>query len=142
MRVDIYKRHSADCSHKADRNCRRCECPVWLQTNENGKQRLWSAKTRVWVEGERKAKEIERAYDATGTAPTAAKTVKEAIELFLNTKRGEDLAPDTLYRHEYITGLLLDFCNRENILFVRDITLAHLGSWKAEWGLKSPQACR
>jgi hypothetical protein len=84
MRVDIYKRHSADCSHKADRNCRRCECPVWLQTNENGKQRLWSAKTRVWVEGERKAKEIERAYDATGITPTAAKTPFTAT----NTSQG------------------------------------------------------
>jgi site-specific recombinase XerD len=142
LEVIVYRRHSQDCDHKDDRYYRRCNCTVWLQTNEKGKQRLWSAKTRNWAEAERQGKEIERAYDATGAVPTAAKTVEEAIKLFLDAKRGEQLSPDTLYRHEYITGLLLVFCNRENIVFLKDVNLAHLTSWRAEWSLKSPQARR
>ena len=62
--------------------------------------------------------------------------------LFVNAKRSEGLSPDTVYRHEQITRLLLDFCNREGILFIKDLTLAHLTTWQAQWTLKAPQARR
>jgi integrase/recombinase XerD len=74
--------------------------------------------------------------------PQAAKTVKDAIDLFLAAKRGEGLSPDTIYRHAHITGLLLDFCNREGVLFIKDLSLVHLTTWQAQWTLKAPQARR
>ena len=84
-----------DCGRKADRAYRQCKCPVWFQTNQNGKQHLWSAKTRVWAEAQRKAKEIEDGFKSNGTTPMAPKTIKEAIDLFLNNKQGENLAADS-----------------------------------------------
>jgi len=65
-----------------------------------------------------------------------------SLHFFLNNKRGEHLSPDSIYRHEYITGLLLDFCTQRNVYFIKDVTLAHLTEWRANWTLKSPQARR
>ena len=30
MHVTLYKRHSADCKHKDDKTCQRCDCSAWL----------------------------------------------------------------------------------------------------------------
>lgn len=64
------------------------------------------------------------------------------MELFLDNKRGEHCTEDTLYRHKYITDLLLAFCERERIVYIKDVTLAHLTSWRTEWTLKAPEARR
>ena len=45
-------------------------------------------------------------------------------------------------RHEQIAGLLLDFCNRQGVLFIKDLTLAHLTTWQSDWSVKAPQARR
>ena len=142
MTVTVYKRHSADCEHKADRNYKRCDCAVWLSYRRDGRQVLESAKTRSWAEGQTKAE--KKAQSEAGVTPsaTAAKTVAGAIALFLENKRGENLAADSIYRHEHITADLLAFCNRQGILFVKDITISHLGSWRGEWKVQAPQARR
>jgi integrase/recombinase XerD len=142
----LYKRHSKDCAHRNEPAYKRCDCAVWFQTNINGKQKRWTSKESVWEAAQRKARVLEQQYEdaelGRAPAPGAAKTVKDAIDLFLGAKRGEGLSPDTIYRHEQITRLLLDFCNREGILFIKDLTLAHLTSWQAQWTLKAPQARR
>lgn len=139
--ITLYKRHSKDCEHKDDPTYKRCDCAVWFQTNINGKQRRWTSKESAWEAAQRKARVLEQQDDA-GLRPQAAKTVKDAIDLFLAAKRGEGLSPDTIYRHEHITGLLLDFCNREGVLFIKDLSLVHLTTWQAQWTLKAPQARR
>jgi site-specific recombinase XerD len=98
-----------------------------------------------WEVAQRKARQIEQQLEDAElgkTPPGASKTVKEAVELFLDNKRGENLAADSLYRHEHITQQLLDFCHREGIVYVKDITLSHLTTWRSQWTLKSPQARR
>jgi site-specific recombinase XerD len=143
MEVLIYKRHSADCDHKDDRIWKRCDCKVWLGWNKDGKQVQRSAKTRSWEAAQRQARALELQFeDGLVASPVAAKTVQQAVELFLANKRGENLAPDSLYRHEHITGQLLEFCNHEGIMFVKDITLAHLTTWRGQWNVKAPQARR
>jgi site-specific recombinase XerD len=139
MIITVYKRHSADCEHKDDRNYKRCNCAVWLSYREGGKQVLRSAKTRDWAEGQAKA-EVQKKRSDGGTPE--AKTVAEAIALFLESKRSENLAADSIYRHEHTTGDLLNFCNSQGILFVKDITVSHLGSWRGQWTVQAPQARR
>lgn len=73
-----------------------------------------------------------------GPAPAEAKSVEQAIALFLDSKRGEDLSPNTLYKHNHTLKRLQDFCDRAEILYVKDITLAHLTTWRASWPFKSP----
>jgi integrase/recombinase XerD len=133
----------AACDHKDARTWKRCNCAVWLGYTRDGKQVQKSAKTRSWADGQRKAELLMQQFD-DGTAPsaTSAKTVAQAIDLFLANKRGENLASDSLYRHEHITADLLKFCNHEGIFFVKDITLHHLTTWRGQWTVKAPQARR
>lgn len=142
MQVILYKRHKVNCTHQDDKTYRRCRCSVWMEWNVNGKQTRKSAKTFNWETAQDKARAIEKArLDAElgrGPAPAEAKTVEQAIALFVNSKRGEDLADNTIYKHTLTLGRLQAFCDAEGIFFVKDITLHHLTTWRASWPFKSP----
>jgi integrase/recombinase XerD len=145
MQVILYKRHRASCPEKHDKTYRRCRCSVWLEWNVNGKQTRKSAKTFSWETAQAKARAIEQAHENAelGRAPVAAaKRVDEAITLFTDSKRGEDLAADTLYKYTLTLSGLQAFCDHEGIFFARDITLAHLTTWRAGWKYESPLARR
>ena len=62
-----------------------------------------------------KARAIEKMHlDAElglGPAPAEAKTAEQAIQLFMDSKRGEDLSPNTLYKHTLTLKRLQDFCD-------------------------------
>ena len=77
-----------------------------------------------------------------GPAPAKAKTVEQAIALFMDSKRGEDLAENTLYKHTLTLNRLQTFCDTEGVFFAKDITLSHLTSWRAAWPFESPLAKR
>src|SRR4051794_32071229 len=113
MHVILYKRHKASCPHQSDKNYRRCRCSIWLECNAKGVQTRKSAKTFSWDTAQDKARAIERTYlDAElgrGPAPAEAKTVEQAVALFLNSKRGEDLAKNTLYKHRHTLNRLQNF---------------------------------
>ena len=103
MHVILYKRHKANCPHSDDKTYRRCRCSVWMEWNVDGKQTRKSAKTFSWDQAQQEARAIEQTHlDAKlgrGPAPSEAKRVEEAIALFMDSKRGEDLAENTLYKH-------------------------------------------
>ena len=103
MHVILYKRHKANRPHRDDKTYRRCRCSVWMEWNIDGKQTRKSGKTFSWDTAEDKARAIEKAHlDAElgrGPAPAEAKTVEQAIALFMDSKRGEDLTANTLYKH-------------------------------------------
>lgn len=147
MQVILYKRHKQNCPYKGDKTHRRCRCAVWMEWNLAGKQTRKSAKTFSWDTAQEKARLVEKAHlDAElGRAPAApveAKRVEDAVKLFMKSKRGEDLAEGTLYRHQLTLDRLKDYCEREGIYFVKDITLAHLTTWRAQWPFQSPLAKR
>jgi integrase/recombinase XerD len=142
MHVILYKRHKQSCPHKTDKTYRRCRCSVWLEYNVNGIQSRKSAKTFSWETAQEKADAIAKTYlDAElgrGPAPAEAKSVEQAIALFMDSKQGEDLSPNTLYKHTHTLKRLQDFCDKQGIFFVKDITLAHLTTWRASWPFRSP----
>ena len=37
---------------------------------------------------------------------------------------------------------LVEFCDRQGVLLIQDVTLAHLTMWQSRWTLKAPQARR
>jgi hypothetical protein len=137
MHVILYKRHKASCPHKEHKHYRRCRCSIWMETNLNGVQTRKTTKTANWEGAQDKARAIEKAYlDAElgrGPVPSEAKTLEAAIQLFMDSKRGEDLAENTLYKHTLTLKRLQDFCERHGLFFVKDITLSHLTSWRAAW---------
>jgi integrase/recombinase XerD len=146
MRVLLYKRHKGTCPHKNNPAFRRCGCAIWLQWNHNGEQTRKSAKTLNWETAEQKARHKEQEFlDAelgNGPAPAEAKSIEQAIALFMDSKRGEDLAANTLYKHTLTLSRLQTFCDTEGIFFVKNITLSQLTSWRAAWPFESPLAKR
>jgi site-specific recombinase XerD len=146
VRVTVYRRHSGDCTKKDSKDQKRsCECKVWLGWSKDGKQYQVSAKTRDWVEGEARAREIESRFKdaAEGReSPSAAKSVTDAIAAFIQKKKNGGHVEDTIYRHEHIMGDLQTYCNQNGILFVKDLTLDHLNKWQTGWTVKAPQAVR
>ena len=52
--IGLYKQHVADCEHKDEPQYKRCHCPVWFQTNQDGKQTRWASKERSWEAAERR----------------------------------------------------------------------------------------
>ncbi len=145
MRVLIYRRHKATCSHRDDPTYKRCGCAVWLQWNQDGEQTRKSAKTRSWEMAEQRARVKEQQLldvELGHTAPGAPTTVTDAIALFLDSKRGEHLAPNTLYKHQLTLNRLQSFCDANDIHHVKHITLHHLTSWRAHWTFESPLAQR
>jgi len=146
MHVILYKRHKATCEHREDKNYRRCRCSVWMEYNIKGIQTRKSAKTFSWETAQEKARAIEKTHlDAElgrGPAPAEAKTVEQAIALFMDSKRCEDLSENTLYKHTLTLKRLQAFCDAKSIFFVKDITLSHLTTWRAAWTFESPLAKR
>src|SRR5262249_35784876 len=113
-----------------------------LEYNVNGIQTRKSAKTFSWETAQEKADAIAKTYlDAElgrGPAPAEAKSVEQAIALFMDGKRGQDLSPNTLYKHTHTLKRLQDFCDKQDIFFAKDLTLAHLTTWRASWPFRSP----
>jgi len=114
IEVIVYRRHNAECSHKTSKDRKRsCDCKVWVSWNKNGTQVQKSAKTRSWNLAAEYARQLETQFNnaelGKAPAPGAAKTVREAVELFLTSKRNENLTADTLYRHTRITQSLVEF---------------------------------
>jgi site-specific recombinase XerD len=147
VEVIVYRRHSADCPHKDAKDQKRaCTCKVWVSWNKDGKQVQKSAKTRDWrlaaEYAHQRQTQLNDAALSKAAEPGAAKTVEQALNLFLDSKRSEGLSPDTVYRHEHVAKLLLDYCNLEGVLFVKDITLMVLTAWQAGWTIQAPQVRR
>ncbi len=119
---------------------------MWRETNINGKQERKSLKTSSWEVAKQKARALEQLHlDAElgkGPAPAEAKSVEQAVELFMDAKRGEDLAANTLYKHKLTLNRLRDFCDTKEIFFVKDIQRADLEQWRATWPFESPLAKR
>jgi integrase/recombinase XerD len=115
---------------------------VWLEYNVDGKQTRKSAKTSTWSVAAELAAHIEKTHlDAElgrGPGLAKAKSVAEAIALFLNSKQGEDLAPNTIYKHKLTLSRFQKFCDEAGVVFIKDVTLAHLTTWRASWPFQSP----
>ncbi len=145
MHVILYKRHKASCEHREDKNFRRCRCAVWMEWNLDGKQTRKTAKTMSWETAQQKARKIEQEHldaELGHSKPGTPKTVPEAIALFLDSKRGEDLSENTLYKYKLTLARLQDFCDREGIWHASGIALSHLTTWRAKWTFDSPLAKR
>jgi integrase/recombinase XerD len=117
-----------------------------MEWNLNGDQTRKSAKTESWEHAAKQARQLEQQHEdaelGLTAKPGAPKTVAQAIALYLDSKRGEDLAANTLYKHTLTLSRLQTFCDREGLLYLKDVTLDKLTTWRAHWTFESPLAKR
>lgn len=84
MEITVYKRHSDDCEHRADRAYRRCTCRMMLEWFDKGDRFRVSAKTRSWSEAEQRARSMmQEAHARTiGEQPRRDDLTKRVKALF------------------------------------------------------------
>jgi|HubBroStandDraft_6_1064221.scaffolds.fasta_scaffold70100_3 hypothetical protein len=146
MIVTCYKRHSADCKHKADRDYAKCGCRMMLEGSANtpaeiqavasvfpgfskqGRFRL-SADTRNRADAADKARLIERrALDILSgvTSPADSMTVAKAAEVFMAAKRNAGLEEPAIQKLQKTTDRIKQFCDSDRITNLRDVNHLNL----------------
>ena len=144
MEITVYKRHSKDCEHKADRAYRRCTCRMMLEWSDNGKRYRVSAKTRSWTEAEQRARaRMADAHARTiGEQPKAGEPVSldRAVEMFTAKKSGKH--KETRRKYTYTLDRLKAWAVRNGRHYLADITESDLEKYQSSWTLKSNYAKR
>src|ERR1017187_6293112 len=148
--VSVFTRHAPDCSKKADRTWRRCNCRKALYVYEDGHDHILSAKTRSWETAERfaqterdrrdpvKRKLLEIAEQEAKKA-TAQKTqnitVVAATDRWLRaTKIG---SKETAAIYKTAAKRINTWATDQNIENIADITADNLDEWRGVWGEKA-----
>ena len=144
MEITVYKRHSDDCEHKADRAYRRCTCRMMLEWFDQGDRFRVSAKTRSWSEAEQRARSMmQEAHARTiGEQPKAAEPVslERAVQMFITKKSGKH--KETRRKYQYALDRLKAWAARQGRHYLADISESDLEKYQASWTLKKNYAKR
>jgi site-specific recombinase XerD len=144
MEITVYKRHSNDCEHTADRAYRRCTCRMMLEWSDNGKRYRVSAKTRSWSEAEQRARAMMQDAHARriGEQPKAADPVSldSAIEMFTAKKNSKH--KETRRKYQYTLNNLRAWAVRNGRHYLADLTESDLEKYQSSWTLNSNYAKR
>lgn len=139
MHIDVYTRHSNNCPKRANSNYKQCHCPKWLYWHISNREFRRSAKTRTWSEAERSARSLEITLEEGKPLPRReAVKIEEAAQAFVQDKRDQRFSDDTIskYQREF-EKQLLSWCQQNNIVFLADMTLQKLRSFRSTWTVSS-----
>jgi integrase/recombinase XerD len=138
MNVTVYRRHSPDCTHVADRHWRKCQCPCWLYWAHKASRHRVSAQTIFWSVAEDKARKKEQELrDIELGKPLPAESglsIADAVKKYIANKRSEHLNAGTIERLELIfQRQMLDWCGRNGVHFLAHFTASKLQDWRHTW---------
>lgn len=150
--LSVYTRHYPPCKRN-NPAWRRCKCPKWIQgTLDSGEFIRRSAKTRSWEKAEKLVRKLEKGPDSAPaqTAPPAPVPpkveepkpvpghkrieIEEAVETFLKDAAARGLKEPTQQKlRNLCRRQLLGWAKRESIVYLDELTTAHLTSFRNEW---------
>ena len=121
--VTIFVRHGfkkgKPCKYTGDEFSKRCDCPKHFRWTQGKTQYRRKAGTRSWEQAE----EIKRRLqdELAGRAPEKktednAKTVAEAIKLFLQDKKVQGVSDGVCSRYECELGRFKTYCEQEKVI--------------------------
>jgi integrase len=119
--VRVYSRHSEDCSHNKDASYLKCQCPKWMQWQQDGKPRQVSAKTRSFAgvkEAAERQTRILRGEVLTpkpGKSPTIEQTVKDWLEFREKNGLGNE-------KPELMGRKLKEWADAEGLAYMHELT--------------------
>jgi site-specific recombinase XerD len=131
--ITIFVRHDEDCKYKGDETSKRCACRKHLRWTHNGQQQRRKAGTRSWAEAELVKRDLEDQLSGKIQAPETAKTIPEAVEVFLATKRTEGAVPATIKKYNRDTARLIAFCESRRVYALAGLTVELLATFCASW---------
>ena len=137
----IITRHSADCPYLGDENYKRCKCWKSIRWFEKGKQRYKTTKSRTWEGAER----FKRNWEASrqphhSTQPVRIVTVRDAVDAFLDQKRGQGISHGVIKKFERELGRLVAFADEKQRHTVQQISLHDLSEFRAGWDKVYPSS--
>ena len=128
----VYKRHSADCPHKA-RSYRRCNCPCWAEGTIEGTYYRESLKTRSWT----RATEIVREREDSGGAAIRRITIEEATTAFVRDAEARGLRPPSVYKYKLLFKQLAAFADDKGLRYIAECDVEILRSFRESWTNKN-----
>ncbi len=122
--LSMWRRHTPKCRHRAKgRAHTKCNCPIWVDGEVNGRRFRRSTGLKDWQRALRKL-----ALWEPPDAPTLT-PVTEAIEAFRIHCR--DLAPSTRRKYDNILRLLAAFCEARSIDTMAEVTVEAIDRFRA-----------
>jgi len=119
--VRVYSRHSADCPHKSDTSYMKCQCPKWMQWQQDGKPVQVSAKTRS-MEGLKAAAERQtRILRGETLKPNVGKsmTIEQAVKDWLEFRQRNGLGNE---KPELMGRKLTEWADANGVLYLHELT--------------------
>jgi integrase/recombinase XerD len=139
--ITIFVRHSEDCKYKGDEFTKRCQCKKHLRWTHNGTQYRKAAGTRSWAEAETVKREIEdqlAGRTSPSTPADTAKSIGEAVALFIADKKVQGLTPDLIKKYTLWLGRLQAYCESKSVYTVQGITREIVTGFCADWPERYP----
>ena len=127
MPLTIWRRHTPKCPHrKKGRFHVKCNCPLWTDGELHGKRYRRGLRTRNWGRAVRKLAILE------SPESPIFKPISEAAAAW---KAQLQIEPSTKRKYENTLQRLQDFCEREGLDTVSEITIEALDGFRASRGL-------
>ena len=142
--ITVFVRHRANCSHRANEFYKRCDCRKHLRWSHDGKQHRRAAKSRTWLGADRFRREIEISFERAGTGkpvrPDEAVTVRQAVEVFLKDKEGQNMKANGVKKFRRELNRLVEFCDQRGRFFLQDVILPDLTEFRSGWNSIYPSS--
>jgi integrase/recombinase XerD len=133
--ITIFVRHAEDCKQKSKGEfCKACQCRKHLRWFANGVQERLKTGTRSWAEAEKAKRNLEDQLSGkTVVAEPEAKTLQEAVDLFLAEKRVSNVSSHAQKQYALELGRVVRFCEQAGVFTVqgmtRELLTAFCGTW-------------
>jgi hypothetical protein len=136
----LYKRHRTTCrvhapqlSRDTERFWMDCSCPIWIagRTREGIVPRQATGCTSLKDAQAVRAALLSRETRSPKSETAPALSVAECIEKYL-AARGHELSEKTIGQHRLVLGRFQNFCEAHNALYIRDLTVDRLETFKTE----------
>jgi integrase/recombinase XerD len=128
--LQVFRRHNPKKCKLRSRSQYKCRCPLWIDARIDGVRVRKPLKTRNWAKAQRDVRQWER----DGVKPVVAgrATVEQWKEAFLQDAKSR-LASETLRKYKHLFAQLTTFSSTKGLVFVGDLDLAQLTTFKAGW---------
>jgi len=139
--ITIFVRHAADCKYHGDEFSKRCDCKKHLRWSYGGRQFRQTAHARSWAQAEDSKRKVEAQFQLADDPAKLekivtrddAKTIADAVRLFLADKAVQGIDSTAQKKHERELLRLAEFLGRRGRIFPHEIRLEDLIEFRTGW---------
>lgn len=131
--LQLYRRHQRPCRF-ASRRYRNCNCAIWVQGSLRGEYIRRSLDLRSWAA----ATDLVRDWEAAGEIGVAKKpdtpTIAQAITLFIEDLRAQQLVRETIRKYENLLERRLQlWCEATGLRHLRQLGVDEVRQFRSTW---------